>query len=215
MAQWHRSFIPAQAAMQLNCSDLTNWRKRKWLCKIVLYLSNKHIIQVHIHCSDARPHKRVKCGQENRKKPDTTVLTDRNVTRISQLSEFPSNSQFKNRVLLVCPSLSLASRTCRKVSELWTEPSSPEIRNVRESRIKKSLESENFSLRTGSQRLMSSAYAGWHTIDRNVANRLNSTQQTDLGLEKARTEQSIEAEARDALNFWNRSVLSLPLKALV
>lgn len=73
-------------------------------------------------------------------------------------------------------SLSLASRTCRKVSELWTEPSSPEVRNVRETRIKKSLGSENFSLRAGSQRLMSSAYAGWHTIDRNVANRLNSTQ---------------------------------------
>ncbi len=86
---------------------------------------------------------------------------------------------------------------------------------MRESRIKKSLESENFSLRTGSQRLMSSAYAGWHTIDRNVANRLNSTQQTDLGLEKASNEQRIEAEARDALNFWNRRVLSLPLQALV
>lgn len=112
-------------------------------------------------------------------------------------------------------SLSLASRTYRKVSELWTEPSSPEVRNVRESRIKKSLESENFSLRTGSQRLMSSAYAGWHTIDRNVANRLNSTQQTDLGLEKASNEQRIEAEARDGLNFWNRRVLSLPLQALV
>jgi hypothetical protein len=111
-------------------------------------------------------------------------------------------------------SLSLSSRTYRKVSELWTEPSSPEVRNVRESRIKKSLESENFSLRTGSQRLMSSTYAGWHTIDRNVANRLNSTQQTDLGFEKASIEQRIEAEPRDALNFWNRRVLSLPLQHL-